>query len=565
MKRKKRYLSICSFLLMLLLYLFHTASAMAAEKAALAAESAGDTTDILSTAKELTGWLESHKYTGGRARLETSVTLEEPYVFVPRSKGPELVVETGRFTILVSSEVELWSDGRLTFQGNGGGQSVFRVKKGGCLTLDGVNVECPSGQSALWQEEGAGFIVGDTFAKSKVTGTIHYAQKPFVMEAENACVIVKQGESVYGSFPTEVKCRVSRQGQCLVNEPVAVSWELTGTEEQQEKRVRFQAEGFFPEAESAITPVCTVVYDDYPLTFIHAETRERGGAYQFSGKYTEPEEGTPITAEVAYSFDGENWITDAEDTFSYASNGSYHLVFPRASWDTARYSHIYLRLQGERNGTEIFSNVLRFAADNLKISEDIGGGRGGGTSIVNPPSVPEEKPADSQTKEKQPFGEQSSAGSSKSPEGENLPEDFKSSEDVKSSDGFKQPDKYQPPESDSSKDKSSGSAATGRKEQPAFETGQLSQNDSQAMPDKMKTAADTAAFDNASNDRAMADNRKNEGKQKTAVMASSGAFGMSPHTDQAAGQDRNLIFAGGIALLAVFAGAAVYIWSGTKR
>lgn len=554
MKRKKCFLSICPLIMMLLLYLLHASTAMAAERTPVK-ESASDAQEILSTGKELTDWLDSHKYTGGRARLGACVTLEEPYLFVPRPNGPELVVETGSFTILVSSDVELWSDGRLTFQGMGGEHSVFRVKKGGSLLLDGINVECPSGQNVLWQEEGAGFIVGETFAKGRVSGNIHYAQKPFVMEAQNACVIVKQGESLYDSLPAEIKCRVSEQGQCLINEPVAVSWELAGTEKQQEERMRFQIEGSFPEAESETIPVCTVVYDDYPLTFTEVEALMQGNFYVFRGDYTKPEGELPIAAEVVYSFDGENWIANAEDTVSDVSDGFY-LVFPCGRWDTARHSYVYIRIQGE----EYASNVLRFAADNLKTGEDLGGGRGGGTSIVNPPSMPEEKPAGSQTESQYPFEEQSSTENIESLENSKRLENLNSSEKPKVSGDSKQSDQYQAQKPDPKKDGDAGSGATDPDRQSASGTGRLSQNNS--VPGGAGITADIAAADNCLNDRTMADNRNNTATSQTAAMASSGTV---LYAEQVSGQYRKLMIAGGIAFLAVLAGAVVYLWSGTKR
>lgn len=572
MKRKKYSLSMLSLILTFLLYLFCASTAMASEKASLITESAdGETQDILSTGRELINWLEAHKYTGGRACLGDHIVLEESYIFMPRPNGSALVVETGSYSILVNSDIEFWSDGQLSFQGSGG-QSLFRVKKGGSLLLDGVNVDCPSGGYSLWQEEGAGLIVADTFAKGRISGNIHYAEKPFVTEAENVCVIVKQGESVYNSLPTEIKCRVSKQGQCLYNEPVAVSWELAGTEKQQEERIRFQVEGCFLEAESGALPVCTVVYDDYPLTFTKTEAFAGGNFYTFRGEYTKPEGEPLITVTIAYSFDGENWMTDMKDMVSDVSDGFY-LVFPCDQWDTTQHSYIYIRLQGEKDGKEYVSNVLRYAADNLNVAEDIGGGRGGGNAIVNPPSLPEEKsadspslseekPVDSTAETNQSWEEQDPSKDSKSSAESNLSEDIKLSDDPKESDYWIQSEKYQAPESDSEGTKGTGSTETGNDRQSAAGMVNRSENNNRSRQEESEAMTDTVAADNTGNNIITAGNKSNDIKQQNAARVSSG---MVSSAEQIYGQQRNLMIAGGIVLLVFLAGVVAYFWSGTKR
>ena len=64
--------------------------------------------------------------------------------------------------------------------------------------------------------------------------------------------------------------------------------------------------------------------------------------------------------------------------------------------------NIYIRLQWNNNGTEYFSNVLCYAADDLDSEEDIGGSRGGGTSITNPPDEPQEEPDGTSTGAEEP-------------------------------------------------------------------------------------------------------------------------------------------------------------------
>ena len=56
-------------------------------------------------------------------------------------------------------------------------------------------------QYALWQEEGAGMILGNTFAPCRVSGDIHYARTPLVLDAEHVCVVVEKGELLDDRLP----------------------------------------------------------------------------------------------------------------------------------------------------------------------------------------------------------------------------------------------------------------------------------------------------------------------------------------------------------------------------
>lgn len=355
--------------------------------------------DTISSAAELTGWLESHKYSGGRASLTGDITMNESYVFVPYPNMPPLSVETGKYTIFVCADAEFWSDGQLTFSGEGGERGIFHVQQGGTLLVDGVNVETTAGgstQHALWQEEGAGMILGNTYASCRVSGDVHYAEAPLVTEAENVCVVVEKGELLDDHLPREVTCKVNARGVILEHEPVAVSWDMEGTEKQQEERLRFQAQGVLPQAADGVKPVCTVVYNDFPLTFTSVEALIRGAAYMFRGSFTRQEGALAAVVLPEYSFDGENWIGEGENG-TFNADSDFCIAFPCGCWDVSSNPHIYIRLRGEAGQQVYYSNVLRYAANNMDTAEDLGGSRGGGTSIVNPPEEPvsPEKPGES--------------------------------------------------------------------------------------------------------------------------------------------------------------------------
>ncbi|MBD5487728.1 MAG: hypothetical protein HDR13_02910 [Lachnospiraceae bacterium] len=344
--------------------------------------------DSVSSGPDLIEWMELHKDTGGTVKLTDHVVLEEDYTYCPNGiNRPSVFVDTDKYTITVTGEIELMSDNHLIFSGQPDGKSIFYVAPKGALSMMGVAVE--SGQCALWQEEGAGLVMEDCH----ISGNIHYADTPFVIYQNTVYVVVEKGQTVNDVLPTEISCTVNRQGQLSHNEPVPLSWNLEGSDVQQEERRRLQLQGSFLQAASAEPALCTVAYNDYPLTFLDVTATDDGARYTFRGGYTKPEEALPITIISEYSFDGENWIVYDETNVKDVEAG-FFIGFRAEECDRAAYSNIYIRLQWNDNGTRYFSNVLCYAADNLEHVEDIGGSRGGGTSIINLPEDPQEKSDD---------------------------------------------------------------------------------------------------------------------------------------------------------------------------
>ena len=346
------------------------------------------TPDFVSTGPALIEWMEAHKDTGGMVKLSDHVVLEEDYTYCPNGiNRPTVFVDTDQYTITVTGEIELMSDNHLIFSGQPDGKSIFYVAPKGVLSMMGVAVE--SGQCGLWQEEGAGLVIEDCH----ISGNIHYAETPFVIYQNTVYVVVEKEQTVNDVLPASISCTVNRQGELSHNEPVPLSWNLEGTEKQRADRRRFQLQGSFLQAASAEPALCTVAYNDYPLTFLEVAATDDGTRYTFRGGYTKPAEALPITVISEYSFDGENWIVYDEEHVTNIEAG-FFIGFRSEECDRAAYSNIYIRLQWNDNGTRYFSNVLCYAADNLDRVEDIGGSRGGGTSIINPPENPQEKSGD---------------------------------------------------------------------------------------------------------------------------------------------------------------------------
>ena len=349
--------------------------------------------ESVSTGPALVEWLESHKNTGGTVRLADHVTLDGEYCYCPDGLNmPAVFVDTDQYTITVTGMVEFISDNHLTFSGRPDGKGIFYVAEKGMLSMQGITVE--SETRALWQEEGAGLAVSDC----RTAGSIHYAEKPFVVEPDPVCVVVERGRTVNDALPECLRCRVNRQGEISSDDSVPLVWNLEGTERQQEERLRFQAQGVFSQAASAEPVRCTVVYNDYPLTFEEVRASMYGNCYIFKGWYTMPKEESPYTLISEYSFDAENWFVSNEAMVD-GTYADFVIVVDDGRFDRAAHPYIYIRLQRNDNGTRYFSNVLCYAADNLDCVEDIGGSRGGGTSIIDPPDELREETGDSSPEE----------------------------------------------------------------------------------------------------------------------------------------------------------------------
>ena len=349
--------------------------------------------DTVSTGPELMEWLDSHKNTGGTVRLLDHIVLDQDYSFFPNgSNMPAVYVDTDRYTITVTAEVELSSDSQLTFSGEPEGKGIFCVAKKGMLSILGIAVE--SQQCALWQEEGGGLVD----SSCHVSGDVHYADTPYVMYwKEDLCAVVEKGQTVNEVLPSQISCTVNCQGRLCYGEPIPVLWNLEGSEKQQEERLRFSVQGVFLNGVSLKQPSCTVAYNDYPLTFTEVEASSNGFSYTFQGGFTAPEEALPFTVMAEYSFDGEQWILYEEQRVTNADAG-FRIDCKREQYGRMARSSIYIRLQWNDNGTRYYSNVLCYLSDNLEVVEDIGGSRGGGTSITNPPDEPQQSgdiPSDS--------------------------------------------------------------------------------------------------------------------------------------------------------------------------
>ncbi|MCM1251291.1 MAG: hypothetical protein NC321_00555 [Clostridium sp.] len=389
MKNKKISLTAAVSIIVFLLYLSDACVAMAGERTDC--EDAVAAVDAVANGTEFIAWMEAHKDSGGSLRLDADIVLDENYDFIPyRADMPPILIDTGNYTVTITGAVSFTGCSALSFQGGENAQTIFRISSGGILYLTGVTMQGTQPQTAqqymVWQEEGAALVINDC----SIAGDIHYADTPVVIESDPVCVVVENGQSVNGVLPSSLKCRLNYQGAVSSSEMLPVVWNMTGTETWQEQRMRFRVQGSYSGAFFLEPPVCMVVYNDYPLTFLDVQARVSRNFYVFRGGYTKPEEYLPITVISEYSFNEKDWVVNEENNVSDPS-AVFYMSLPYGEWDTAEYPYIYIRLQWDHDGVPHFSNVLRFAADHLDAAEDRGGNRGGGTAIMDPPKTPQKE------------------------------------------------------------------------------------------------------------------------------------------------------------------------------
>ena len=344
--------------------------------------------DTAATAEELLEWLQEHENSEGTLRLTADIFLDD--LFYMENPRKNITIEAGEFAIIATGKVDFWRGG-LTVRGQGGERGVFRAAKGGRLSIGYMTIEAEEG-FAVFQEEGAGLQVLQCVVEESA---VHYSETPFVWRWKPLQVVVKPGQTAADLLPQTVKAYdVNRLGQ-MNPEEVPVVWELAEHESSEEQRLRFDAVGSAPGFTYGSPPVCTVIYDDYPLTFLYVNAKKKEGgqgeSYLFSGTFSIPEDRLPFTITQDYSFDGVNW-TVYEEIEVNAPDTSFGISCAANAGDIQRFPDVFIRLSWNDGGTMYYSNVLRFARDNMEKSEDHGGNRGGGTDIVDPPEPPEPEP-----------------------------------------------------------------------------------------------------------------------------------------------------------------------------
>lgn len=341
-------------------------------------------TDTAATQEELLAWLEEHQSSEGTLKLTADISLGT-LSYQRRLSAAPATIDTGEYSLTAAGDVELYGCG-LTIRGKGGERGVLRAKAGGRLMIGYMSVVSDEG-FAVFQEEGAGFVAEECVLDDS---DIHYAKTPFVWSLESAFALAEPGQTAADVLPDTIRVRMNKFGK-LTYEETSVSWKLAGHESAERLRSRFTVTGEVENLPSFDIPVCTVAYNDYPLTFTEI-TATQSRYYKITGGFTVLEEWLPITIAVEYSFDEDKWLIQEMQDIPDARTAFVFLLQKNDKengWDTAINPWLYLRLHWEDGGTHYYSNVLRFSGENFGKAEDRGGNRGGGTDIVDPPEIPE--------------------------------------------------------------------------------------------------------------------------------------------------------------------------------
>lgn len=337
--------------------------------------------DTASSQAELLDWLDKNKEIGGTVTLSQDITLDDAQVL--HSSGQPITIDVGNYGISIIGEVELLCSD-LTIIGTGNEHGLVQVLQGGTLHLNYMSINAAEGSVALSQAEGAGLLVS---SECNIKGEIAYAKTPFIWYWNETPLVLVNAEQI-AQLPETVSAQVNAQGK-MERQNVPVQWALEAQEEAQKLRRRFISVGSVENYAMAVVATCTVVYDDFPLTFTKITAQNQPWYYRIAGGFTKPKVTLPITVIEEYSFDGLNWIKYHERSIENPYDGfSFELEKDKDEkhyWDTTASQYLYIRLHWYDGVDYYYSNILRFAAADFTLAEDIGGNRGGGTAITVPP------------------------------------------------------------------------------------------------------------------------------------------------------------------------------------
>ena len=395
----RNYINRCFIIFLLCIYTLSPMPISAISAVTLESDNDDDMhIEAVSSGEELMSWLDDNQK--GSVQLTADIVIED-FIYSHLSKEP-LKIDTGEFSITFTGKVIIQTFGGITIVGSSTQDGILRVAEGGCLSLidspanpQGIIVDCKTGIS-IYQEEGAGL-----YTEGNVVATdIHFAKTPFIMywtSYEDTVIALKE-QNASDVLPAEFHGKVVSNGY-VVDQDVEIIWNLDSHEESEADRLRFNVTGSISGYGygNNIVPVCTVVYDDHPITFtgITAEKTPRNYVLLHCKFINHAPPNTVITPE--YSFDGETWeVFEYQEIISdtrlvYIFNASDASDDHCITWDTSVNPNIYISLSytdGERNQ---YSNTIQFSYENLDEVNDSGGSRGGGEDII-PPIDPAPEP-----------------------------------------------------------------------------------------------------------------------------------------------------------------------------
>lgn len=381
-----------------------------------------DTISEISCEEDLRAWVEEYKQIGGRAKLTADVEINSFYYPMQNAMGgkvpPDLVLDTGEYSLIINAEVYLDSLFSLKIYGQGGTRGLIRVTENGRLYMSFIKVKAASAQDcAVYQEGGILFIAAEDDPSLSVSSKVEILGKVITPEKASALprdtryltpVIVAAGEYPDSAdFPQTAVVDILKDGEYLERKAeLSIEWELDDIKERMKKSERLLIKGrlipwhdrygellVYGEME------CMLYVARLDATFLDFDlTENKGELYGYFSYYLSK---VPKSSVLLWSFDGENWVEDASTYIEYGEEdepGTYE-----SDWiyfeDTLERSFC-MKLETE-DGIN-YSNVVRWEDYEIKQKEDREGTRGGGTELEGDELLPDILPEEEEKGKNQP-------------------------------------------------------------------------------------------------------------------------------------------------------------------
>lgn len=346
---------------------------------------------------ELMEKFEAMKTTGGNIRLTGDVVVEAgvDYTFsAPQLMDAPIRLDTGGHSIIVHGKLIFMPF--IEIAGAGGDAGIFSVQDGGWLELYSISVKADS-DVAIAQAPRSVLCYGTLFDGAPefvYEGEIKGAG-PVAVPWSNTnpkslqCVYVRDDERAEDLLPDTDEGALYQNGRMDQNHQLDVAWDIDLFKTQFEARENCMVTGNYPGATEYATPVCMVAFQNGRAATVlngwgTGGTDGRGLSAQIQLALENPQE----SCRVDWSADGENWQECEANILETKVDRLRYALYPP---DDAGYP-FYISAVVTKNGEEHYSNILVLRAPGK--AGDIGGNRGGGTSLVDP-----EKPIESEPPE----------------------------------------------------------------------------------------------------------------------------------------------------------------------
>lgn len=344
---------------------------------------------------ELVAKLEAMKTTGGNIRLTADVVVESgvEYTFsAPQLTDTPIRLNTAEHSIIVHGKLIVTPF--IEINGAGGENGIFSVQDGGWLELLSVAVKADSGV-AIAQAPRSVLCYGRLFDGAPefvCEGEIIGAGPVAVPWSDTnpkslQYIYVRDGERAEDLLPNTDEGSLFQNGTMDSNHQLDVVWDIGLFANQFAARENCMVTGAYPGATAYAAPVCMVSFQNGRAATVlggwgTGGTDGRGLSAQIQVALEDPQE----SCRIDWSSDGKNWQECEADILESKNGRLRYMLYPP---DDAGYP-FYISAVVTRGGEEHYSNILVLNAPDT--AGDIGGSRGGGTSVTDPVMPIESKP-----------------------------------------------------------------------------------------------------------------------------------------------------------------------------